>query len=278
MKEVFKVEKDGKEVEYAVVSPKSSDSQKADVIHGKAFADAVRNKALFRASLDAHMKEQGLWNDEKEKEYKDLTKSINDMEYKLKRGGIRASEAREIAIEMRKNRVQLRDLITERTSLDANTAEGKAENARFNCLVSLCLVDNKTGNPIYKDMNDYLENANNEEAFKGAQILAQMMYGLDKDFEKNLPENRFLYEYGFVDDELRLVNKDNQLIDLNGRVINEDGDYVDGDGNVIDVEGRKINNEGEYDVKTEPFLDDEGNPMSISIQKKKRGRPPKKEE
>ena len=61
MKETFKVEKDGKEVEFAVISPKSSDNQKADVIQGRVFKEAVDNDVLFRAKLDSHMKKQGLW-------------------------------------------------------------------------------------------------------------------------------------------------------------------------------------------------------------------------
>jgi len=199
------------------------------------------------------------------------------MEFKLKKGGIRASEAKDIAIDIRKNRIQLRDLIAERNALDTNTVEGQAENARFNCLVSLCLVDNETGKPVYKNMDDYLENSTDEEAFLGAQTLAQMMYGLDKDFEKKLPENKFLVDYGFANENLHLINKEGNLIDVDGNLIDEQGRYIDKDGNVIDREGRKVNEEGQYEVESQPFLDENNNPIELPA-KKKRGRPPKNKE
>jgi len=126
-------------------------------------------------------------------------------------------------------------------------------------------------------MDDYLENSTDEEAFLGAQTLAQMMYGLDKDFEKKLPENKFLVDYGFANENLHLINKEGNLIDVDGNLIDEQGRYIDKDGNVIDREGRKVNEEGQYEVESQPFLDENNNPIELPA-KKKRGRPPKNKE
>lgn len=279
MKKTFKVKKDGQEVEFAVVQPKPADGRQAQIVHDKTFAEALRNDALFRDKLEDFMRKQGLWNDEKEKQHLDLVKSLHDKEYTLKKGGIRAVEAKQIAIDMRRKRLELRDLISERNSLDSSTAEGQAENARFNCLVSLCLVNNETGEKIYKDIDDYLEHSTDEEAYEGARTLAEMLYNLDKDFEKQLPENKFLVDYGFADNELRLVDKDGNFVDTEGRKINKDGQYIDEEGNVVDYNGRPINSDGEYEVEFQPFLDDDGseiNPINSPAQKK-RGRPKKEE-
>ena len=65
---------------------------------------------------------------------------------------------------MRKLRDDLRELISSRTNLDNNTAEGQADNARFNYLVSCCLVysDNKKG--YFNSYEDYLNRSSEEIA------------------------------------------------------------------------------------------------------------------
>jgi len=123
-------------------------------------------------------------------------------------------------------------------------------------------VYNETGEPVFKDLDDYLENGDKEEAFRGAEILAAMMFQLDKNHEAGLPENKFLKKWKFVDEELRLVNKNGHLIDTEGRLINDDGHYVDEAGELVDVEGRRVDDEGNYQVEQAPFLDDDGNPLS----------------
>jgi hypothetical protein len=94
-----------------------------------------------------------------------------------------------------------------------------------------------------------------------ASALAKIIYNLEDDYEKKLPENQFLAKYKFVDESLHLVDKqgrkvdvDGRLVDENGRYINETGQFVDRDGNLVDVDGNFI-------VDEKPFLDDEGNPI-----------------
>jgi hypothetical protein len=52
-----------------------------------------------------------------------------------------------------------------------------------------------------------------------------------KDWEKDLPENKFLVEFNFVNEDLELVNEDGHLVDSQGKLINKDGRYVDKEGN-----------------------------------------------
>ena len=69
---------------------------------------------------------------------------------------------------MRVKRVQLRVVISERTDYESNTAEGQAENARFNSLVSSCTVYNDTGKPVFNSMDDYLNRSTEEAAAQAA--------------------------------------------------------------------------------------------------------------
>ena len=267
-KEIFKVTKtedngtDTKVVEFAVVSPGPQNGRNAQKVYNAAFAEALSSGGLLRQRVGTYMREQGLWNDKKEEEQQELVNQLNELELTLQKGGIRLTAAREMAIDMRRTRAKLRDLIAEKNELDAATAEGQAENARFNALIAQCLVYNDTGEPVYTNVDDYLENSNSEEAFTGAQALAGMLFQLDKNHEATLPENKFLQHWKFVDEQLRLINKDKHLVDTDGKLINDVGHYVDERGNLIDVDGNAVDKAGRYSVEQSPFLDESDQPLS----------------
>lgn len=260
-KETFKIE----DKEYAVVFPGAKESREAQKAYNTTFASSIKEGCLLRESLDKYMKEQGLWGEEEDEQYKEILKNLNDNELKLQRGGIKLSEARTIAIEMREKRLELQTLLAKRNALDINTAEGQAENTRFNTLVSLCLVYNDTGKPVYKNLDDYIENANTEVAFTGAQLLANITTDFNKNFEHTLPENKFLKKWKFADEELRLVNKNGHLVSKDGKLINENGHYVDENNNLVDVNGKKIDEDGNYLVEKSPFLDDDGKEIAEPV-------------
>ena len=287
-KQVFKVNIGDKEVELAVVRPNASHAKEAQLCYNSAFADAVKSGALLRAKLENVLIEQGVWSKEKQEQNDQLIKDINEGEQKLAKGGIKLAAAKHLALEMRGLRAQLRTLISERTDYESNTAEGQAENTRFNSLVSSCTVYNDTGKAVFKNLDDYLNRSSEEAAAQAAGTFANMMYGLDDNYEKNLPENSFLSSYKFVDDELRLINDEGQLVDSDGKLVNEEGRYVDADGNFIDVDGNPVSEEGDYKFEFTPFLDDDGKPVELEAEAeaepeevaekpapKKRGRPKK---
>jgi len=258
---IFKCDIDGTEKEFEIVAATLAVQREAMKIYNQAFSDAVKSGSIVRAKLDDLLRDQGLWNEKKDVEFATLQKQILDKEKKLAKGGISLKQARNIAVEMKNLRIKMRDLISVKTELDTHTAEGQADNARFNYLVSQCVVYNDTKKPYFLSYEDYLNRNTELVAILGAQRMASIMYGLDSDFEKKLPENKFLIKYKLVDDKLnyvddknRRVDEDGKLIDANGRYINEEGKFVDKDGNLVDVDG-------EYIVDFQPFLDDNGNPI-----------------
>jgi hypothetical protein len=265
-KENFKVsyfdDDDGevKELELAVMRPSREALQKARLEYSKVFGQSLDARAPLRVTLDRYLRDQKAWDDDKEKEYQALVQRLAEGEKKLTLGGIKLSEGREIAIEMIKTRDEIQELIAERNALDANTAEGQAENARFNCLLACCLVYADTGKPYYKDMDDYLSRSANEVAVMAANKFADFYYGLKSDYEQAFSENQFLRKWGFMNEELRLVNKQGHLINEDGDLVDYSGNLVDEEGNVIDTEGNRIETkDGEW--VTQPFLDDDGNPI-----------------
>jgi hypothetical protein len=263
----FKVNIDGKDVEFVAKSPTLQNQREAQKVYNQAFTDAVRSKCVVRAKLDDLLKEQGLWNETKQALFNELQKELADGEKRLAKGGFNLSEAKKLALRMRIIREEIKDLISVRTSLDNHSAEGQADNSRFNYLVSACVVYKDSDQCYFSSMEDYLNRADDPVAMFGAQNLANMLYGLDNDFEKNLPENKFLTKFKFVDSKLRLVNKDGHLVNEDGKLIDETGRFVDTEGNFVDKDGNRVDEGGEYILESQPFLDDEGKPIILEEDK-----------
>lgn len=264
----FKTEIDGKEVSFLVKSPTLQDQKEATKVYNTAFTDALKSKAIVRAKLDDLLVEQGLWDDNKQMRFSTLQAQILEGERKLAKGGIPLSQAKQEAMKMKKLREDLRDLIAVKTNLDTHTAEGQADNARFNYLVSACTVYEDTKKPYFSSYEDYnSRSASDVVATQAAQQLAGMLYGLDNDYEEKLPENKFLKQYKFVDDKLRLINKDGKLVDSEGRLIDENGRFINEKGEFVDKDGNTVDVDGDYVVDFKPFLDDDGQPVIVEVKK-----------
>ena len=259
--EEFKVTINNEEKIFLVRSPSLQDQREAQKVYNRAFTDAIKSNSVVRAKMDDVLEEQGLWNKEKQAKYTELQEELLAGEKKLAKGGFSITEAKKLALKMREIRADLRDLISVRTSLDNHSAEGQADNARFNYLVSVCVVYKDNDKPYFKDLEDYMDRIGDPVALSGAQKLANLVYGLDNNYEKNLPENKFLKKYKFVNDDLRFIDKNGRTVDSEGRLVDSKGRYIDDQGNYVDKDGNRVDADGEYVFDSEPFLDDNGNPV-----------------
>jgi hypothetical protein len=264
----FTIEIDGKKTEFLLKSPSFKDQREAQKIYNQAFSDAVKSGCIVRGRLNDLLKEQGLWDDQKEMKMNSIQQQLLDHEQTLAKGGISLQRARGVALDMRKSRDDLRELISSRTNLDNNTAEGQADNARFNYLVSACLVYSDSKRAYFANYEAYLNKASDPVALRAAQVLATKLYGLDDNYEKNLPENKFLTSYNFVDNDLRFINKEGKFIDVDGKLVDENGRYINEQGEYVDKEGKLVDDEGDYVVDFAPFLDDDGKPVVVESEKK----------
>jgi len=257
---------DGKKKTIYIKRPDSAINRQAQLAYNRAFRDALQSGAILRQKLDDILREQDVWNDDKQNQYDDIVKKLNDNERAIDAGGIKLSEAADLAKEMRDKRLEFRDLISERTLIDTNTAEGQADNARFNFLVQVCMVD-QAGKKVFEDVDAYENSEAHPYAIEGARILAEQLYGLDANYDQTLPENKFLKQYKFVDEKLRFIDDDGKLIDEEGKFVNEDGRYVeyedDGTIRFVDFEGNRVDEDGANEVDFAPFLDDKGKPVPV---------------
>lgn len=256
-----------KKISVVVKRPNNNVLTEAQRVGAMAWTQCIKDGVMTKKELKAFMKQRDIWDEVKEKEEDKITSKIKKLEKDLylgtstKGAKMKLSKGRELAIEMRKARIELRNLIAERIGLEANTAESLSDNARFDFMVSKCTY-HPDGKRVYNSLDDYKNNAEDEVAFAAASALAEMMYSLDQGFEEKLPENQFLKRFKLVDESLSLIDKEGNLIDVGGEKIDEDGRYIDESGDYVDKEGNKVNKDGTYEF-TVTFLDDDGKPIVI---------------
>lgn len=248
--------KDDKQPELVVQRPSAKDNEKAKAAYNIALKKALDGGALFAIKLQQYLRDQKIWDDEKDRKLRDIFITLDIGEKKLEKGGIKLSEAREIAIGMAKARRDYITLMSEYNSIEANTAESVARDAEFNAKVALCTVYNDTGKPYYSSIEAYLED-NSPTATLAANALASLLYNLGES-DRELPENRFLLKYKLVNEELKLINKDGKFVDEDGNLVDELGRRVNENNEPIDKDGNIIKDE---EVTFTPFLDDDGQPV-----------------
>ena len=240
--EVFDAEMDGTIAKFKVYEPNTTQQREATKIRNRTFYDAVQSGAFLKMQIKDLMRERDLWDDAKQNEYAVLESKILDGKDKLDQGGFKLSEAKELALNMHVWRTELVTMTVDESQLTNETAEGQADNASFNYLVSACVVYNDNEQPVFSGMDDYLNRSTTDLAVKAARCLAALLYGVRSDIEKQLPENVFLLEYGFIDDDLRLINEAGELVNAVGEQVDQDGFVI---GTIKEVERK-------------PFLDDSG--------------------
>ena len=258
-------------IKYAVTRPTVKQQQEANKLRSKTFNDALRNGDLLRDQLDSELRKRGDWNDDREAGYQVLRKEVLDYELALKKGGIKLSHAKELALEMADKREEMVSMLSSRTELDNNTCEGQADSARFNCLFAVCLVYEETGEKYFPGgLEEYTAAANDDVAVKGATEFYYLISGTEN-LDDTLPENTFLKKFNFTDEQNRLIDADGRLITRDGKHIDKEGRYIrwndDGVSVFVDSEGKELNDEGEYDVETSPFLDEDGKPIVLESEK-----------
>jgi hypothetical protein len=168
---------------------------------------------------------------------------------------MKLSEGKEKSIDLRRLRIDLRELIAERISLESNTAEGLSDNAKFNFLVSQCTYREGGEEKVYASIDEYNDKADDEISFNAAAALGELVYKLDRSYEESLPENQFLKKYKFVDEDLSLVDEDGNRVDVDGTKVNEKGWLINDEGGRVDRDGNLLTETGNLLLQGE-FVDD----------------------
>lgn len=244
---------DGNEIELTVIKPNHKTNREAQKMVNVAMNEALKSFAPLRGKADLILTEQGLWTKEKEEQLRKYQERLMEME-KVFAGGVKLSEAKKNALEMRKERVKLYTLLAEKFELDIYTAEGQSETVRQDFLVSKCTVYKDSGDPYFEDLDDYLARKGDQDAIDAAVNFANLTRDNTNLFA-DMPENLFLKAHGFINDDLMLIDSEGNLINEDGKFINKDGQLINEDGKLVDDDGNLLDDKGNIIFGQRPFLD-----------------------
>ncbi len=245
-------DKDKNEVTCYVRRPNAKDFKEAKLYSNSGVAKAIKGgNFITRSQTKDHIMKAGIWTEEQEKKLVEITNKITERTDKLKKGGIKKSEAKTICFELIDLREEQLVVLSRVNELDKFTIEAQAENDEFDYLLSACLL-NEEGERVFESVDDYKEKATDEPYyFTAGEELQKIIYGFGRmdDILKSRPEYQFLMEQKIIDDKLRYIDKEGNLIDKFGNRVDENGDLVN-------------NKQGETTLEQSPdkalgdFLDD----------------------
>jgi hypothetical protein len=265
---------DGEIVKIVVKRPSSNQLTKAQKIGAKVWTEAVRDGLFTKLTLNEFMRVNGIWNEEKESQQNKVTEEIQGLERDIALGvngkRLKVSEGKEKALKIRRLRNQLRELISEKIGLEANTAEGLSDNAKFNFLVAGCTYY-PDGQKVYSNLAEYEEKSDDAVAFSAAAALGEMIYNLDKGYEEGLPENQFLKRFKLVDEDLSLIDKEGNKIDVDGTKVNDKGWLINDEGSRVDRDGNLLSDAGQILLQAD-YEDDINDPEPEKPKKTKKAK------
>lgn len=230
MKSVRIVSKDndGNEKIIVVRKPNHTQLTEANLYSAKVFNKAKDAGACLRSKLNDFLIKEGVWSDENQKKLVTLNDEVAEKIKCLETGKtlegkkLKLSEGKQLAIDIRNCRFSVNQLLTKLRTNDSYTIEGQAENGRFDMLVALCCFDEE-GERIFSSIEDYYDKKEEEYAVDAASKVASIVYELNENWETELPENKFLIEYKFVDEKLRYIDRQGRFINIAGELVDEEG-------------------------------------------------------
>lgn len=227
--------------DYFIKTPDINVLTESQSVYTRSFRKACDDGAILKKTLDKHMRDQGLWDDSIEEKYQALVKESADIEYKIKSGQYKkASEIRKNALRLKEVRAEILELLSDRNAMDSLTAEGIADQTRFNFLLASCVYDYATQKPVFKDLADYLNRSSEPFAMELASKFASQLYGLSENYEDEFFENKVLKKLNCIDDKGFLINADGHRVDIDGNLVDDSGARIDADGNRIDINNNPI--------------------------------------
>lgn len=241
--------------EYLIVSLDGKAMLEGQKVYTKAFKTAIEDGAILKKSLEDHMRRQGLWDDDMQAEYEQMLKRSADLEYKIKSGYYKkASDLRDKGIELKRIRMELSELLMTRNSMDSITADGVADQARFEYFITQAVLDFLTRKPVFSSLADYKERESDPVTIKLASEYANFAYGLKDNYEDDLVENRLLRRLGLLNDKGQLINRNGKRVDIDGNLLDEHGGRIDANGDRIDINNNPVIDDEVVD--TLEFIDD----------------------
>lgn len=191
------------DVTYKIKRPTATQRYEAQRIYNRTLNQAIADGCMVKEQVQKFAEERGIITPEKDAEIEALRKQIIDLEKQLDQGGVELEVAKEWALKLRELRADLLVKSLVLAQLLSNTAERQAEIARDEYIISV-VICNQHGVPVCKNFDDFLARRDDPVIMAGEDKFLEVNNGISYDFVKDLPENKFLLEYGFMDDNFRM--------------------------------------------------------------------------
>lgn len=255
-RELFEVKVNDNVLKLAIRKPTIEDLNEADEIYAEKVASLIkdgiggRKKLLLRSQLNDYLRGAGVWTDKDDQDVRKLQLDIAELLEKIKKGGVKLSEGKEIALQISNKRREIVRINQKRQIFDDTTIESIAENDKIDYLIYSCTVYADDGRNYWESFEDMKNDKLNEVYREAARLSMKSLFNIDPQFEKNLPENKWLKKYNFVDEDLNYIDrKTGERVDREGRPIKE-----------LEAELEKLRYSLQGDIEEEaPFVDDDTN-------------------
>jgi hypothetical protein len=261
-KEFESIDVNGSPVKLMVRSPQHDDYEESNRVYAAKVASLVREKGnkklLLRQEVDKFLRDSGIWTNKDEQDIISLQKEVETFLTKLRKGGDKLSKGRELAIKIMDKRKEMVQILSKKQFLDDTTIEALAESEKNDYLIYKCCVFADTGKNYWETFEDMKSDKLSDVYYDASTAASSVFYNIDPEFEKSLPENKWLLKYNFIDEKLNYLDR-------------KTGERVDRDGRPIkqlleDAENKVRNLTGDI-IEQEAYIDDETNEPVLIEQK-----------
>lgn len=194
---------DGKTYELRTVA--AGQRAEARSVYNRAFHRARKDGCFLRSQLLEEARKAGIWNEEKERELAKIEADMAAITKVLDEGGIELEAAKEKAMELIGLRSRMIQINMEYAAIDAHTAERQAEAAQEEFELSQTIfVD---GKPYCSSLDDFYSKESDPVIIAAMAKRSMLANNLNEAFLAELPEYKFLQEFGFMDSDFRLIGE-----------------------------------------------------------------------
>lgn len=190
--------------DYNIAPVTAKERQEAKSVYRRAFFKALEDGAFLQANALDVAKQCGLWSEKKDQELQELQIELEALLTKLEEGGYEFNEAVEDAVKAGEIRNKIFMINLTITDLLSHSAERQAETAEADYILWASLKKGKQ--KVYKTFDEFLTAKDDNDPLIYAAVSQDM--NLSNEFYKELPENKFLIEYGRMSEDLEVLDEE----------------------------------------------------------------------
>jgi hypothetical protein len=183
-------DKDGEEVVLKFKRPSQTVLSKAELSYRTAFSRAFRQDIITNAEVEKLLRDRGLWDEDQQKKVNELRSRIGELEESLEDTDLSNEQGKAVCEELDKLRLEIMSANAIYQTIADNTCETIATEERNQFLCSECVVDNKTGLRVYKNVDDFKSRMDEPTALDAFRetVIATLEVAIGRSLPSNLSD------------------------------------------------------------------------------------------